>query len=112
MVFLRGYGVYTGFQVKLTRIQVETHADEVGAIPRSVYWDARRVGIVAMIDQWYGSDYAYVKIKGDDGGVYMLRFDEIRNEWALNNLVSARSQAQSQVQSQVLSQALATQRAA
>jgi hypothetical protein len=97
MVLLRGYGAYIGFQVQLLdplmRIQVEAYADDVEATPRSLYSDERRVGIVAMIDQWYGPDYRYVKVKGDDGGIYILRCDEIRNEWALIMFVSARSQA-------------------
>jgi hypothetical protein len=46
-----------------------------------------------MIDQWYGPDYRYVKVKGSDGGIYILRFDEIRDEWALIMFVSARGQA-------------------
>ena len=75
------------------RIQVEAHADVVGATPRSLYCDERRVGIIDEIDQWYGPDYRYVKVKGDDGGIYILRCDEIRNEWALIMFVSARSQA-------------------
>jgi hypothetical protein len=75
------------------RIQVAAHTDDVGAIPQSLYWDDRRIGVVDMVDQWYGPDYRYVKVKGDDGGVYILRFDEIRNEWALIMFVSARSQA-------------------
>lgn len=46
-----------------------------------------------MIDQWYGRDYRYVKVKGDDGSMYILRFDEIRNEWELIMFASRRSQA-------------------
>jgi len=38
-------------------------------------------------------DYFYVKIKGDDGSAYILRFDEIRSEWAMIMFASARSQA-------------------
>ena len=49
-------------------IQVEVHT-EVGT-PRSLYWDERRIDIAEMIDQWYGSDYRYVKVKGDDGGLH------------------------------------------
>ena len=75
------------------RVQVEAHADGVGTTPRSLYWDQRRLGIADIIDQWYGPDYRYVKIKGDDGGVYILRFDEIRNEWAMIMFASARGQA-------------------
>ena len=46
-----------------------------------------------MVDQWYGADYRYIKVKGSDDGIYMLRFDEIRDEWALIMFVSARGQA-------------------
>jgi hypothetical protein len=79
------------------RIKVAAHADDVGAPLRSLYWDARRIGIVDVIDQWYGPDYRYIKVKGDDGGVYILRFDELGKEWALIMFVSARNQALSQV---------------
>jgi hypothetical protein len=77
---------------QLMRVQVEARADDVGATPRSLYWNERRIGIVEMLDQWFGPDYRYVKLKGDDGSVYILRFDEIRNEWALIMFVSARGQ--------------------
>jgi hypothetical protein len=46
MVLLRSYGAYIGFPVQLLdqlkHIQVEAHADDVGATPRSLYWDERR----------------------------------------------------------------------
>jgi hypothetical protein len=32
------------------------------------------------IDSIYGPDYCYVKIKGNDGNLYILRFDEARTE--------------------------------
>jgi len=41
------------------------------------------VQIVENIDQWYGPDYCYFKIKANDGHLYILRFDEARAEWAL-----------------------------
>jgi hypothetical protein len=72
-------------------IQVELHT-EVGTT-RSLSWDKRRIAIAEMIDQWYGRDYRYVKVKGDDGSMYILRFDEIRNEWELIMFASRRSQA-------------------
>ena len=61
--------------------------------PRGFYWGERRIGIVEMIDQWYGPDYRYVKAKADDSGVCILRFAEIRSEWALIMFVSAQGQA-------------------
>jgi len=34
-------------------------------------------------DQWYGPDYRYIKVRGHDGGLYILRFDEPHAEWGL-----------------------------
>jgi hypothetical protein len=50
-------------------------------------WNELRIEI---IDQWYGADYRYVKVKDDVGGLYILRVDERSNEWALIMFVSAR----------------------
>jgi hypothetical protein len=51
-----------------------------------------RIDVIEINDQWYGPDYRYVKGKDDDGSLYILRFDERRNEWALIMFVSARGQ--------------------
>jgi hypothetical protein len=75
------------------RIRVEPRSDNVTAAPRSLDWGGRRIDIVEMIDRWYGPDYRYVKVKGSDGGIYILRFDEVRNECVLTVFVSARGQA-------------------
>jgi hypothetical protein len=74
------------------RIETKLNLGDIGAAPRSLYWNERRVDIIEIIDQWYGEDYRYVKVKVDDGGLYILRFDERHNEWALIMFVSARGQ--------------------
>ena len=71
------------------RIEAKLDLVDIGVAPRSLYWNERRTDI---IDQWYGADYRYVKVKDGDGGLYILRFDERRNEWALIMFVSARGQ--------------------
>ena len=70
-------------------IRTKPRADNVTPAPRSLDLGGRRIDVVEMIDQWYGADYRYVKVKRS----YMLRFDEIRDEWALIMFVSARGQA-------------------
>jgi hypothetical protein len=75
------------------RIRVELCANYVTAAPRRLDWGGRRIDVVETIDQWYGADYRYIKVKGSDGGIYMLRFNEIHDEWALIMFVSARGQA-------------------
>ena len=74
-------------------IRTEPRADNVTPASRNLDWGGRCIEVDEMIDQWYGADYRYVKVKGSDGGIYILRFDEIRDEWALIMFVSARGQA-------------------
>ena len=45
--------------------------------------DGRRVEVMENIDRWFGPDYAYFKVRGDDGNLYILRLDEARNVWEL-----------------------------
>ena len=74
------------------RIEAKLNLCDMRAAPRSLYWNERRIDIIEIIDQWYGSDYRYVKVKVDDGGLYIFRFDERHDEWALIMFVSARGQ--------------------
>jgi len=62
-------------------------------MPRRIHLAGHRARVVETIDQWHGSDYRYVKVMGDDGSVYILRFDKIREEWELTMFESARARA-------------------
>ena len=64
------------------RIRVEHHAD-LRAAPRSLYRGERRIDIIEIMDQWYGPGYRYVKVRRHDSSVYILLFDEIRDQWEL-----------------------------
>lgn len=66
------------------RVQVETYVDEGGAeLLRRFRLDSRVVEVADNIDQWYGAGYRYVKVRGSDGDVYVLRNNETRAEWEL-----------------------------
>ena len=64
------------------RIQVEHHA-QLGTTSRGLYLGERRIDMIEVIDQWYGPGYRYVKVRGRDNSVYILLFDEIRDQWEL-----------------------------
>jgi len=75
-------------------IQVGHDVGDLGAIQsRILLRDGRQVDIVETLDQWYGPDHHYVKVKSHDGGLYILRFDQSRCEWTLIMFHSARGQA-------------------
>jgi hypothetical protein len=51
----------------------------------------RSYHVVSVEDQWYDPDAIYFKVRADDGNLYILRHDEIRDEWTLDAFRSAAS---------------------
>ena len=51
-------------------------------MPRKFHFDWRVIEVVEILDQWFGADHRYCKLKGDDGALYILRLDENRYEGA------------------------------
>ena len=50
------------------------------------------VDVFETLDRWYRSDYRYIKARGTDGGLYILRLDEPQAEWELTVFKGARAQ--------------------
>jgi hypothetical protein len=74
------------------RIQVDVRDDDT-RVPERLYLLGRAVEVIDVIDRWPGSDYRYVKVAGDDGALYILRFDEMRCDWELTLFASEAAQA-------------------
>jgi hypothetical protein len=75
------------------RIQVELHADDPGTpMLRALHFGSRRIEVFETLDQWSGSDYRYVKVRGHDGALYILKFDESRADWELTMFERAQTQ--------------------
>ena len=72
------------------RIQIEPHPD-LTAAPRNLYRGERLIEIIEIMDQWYGPGYRYVKVRGHDRSVCILRFDEFGGQWELIMFSSARA---------------------
>jgi len=64
-------------------IQVESEPGDPEAMPKRFRLNGRKVEIAENIDVWHGPNYRYLKVKGGDGNLYILRFDEGRAEWEL-----------------------------
>jgi hypothetical protein len=47
----------------------------------------RRVGLVDIIDRWYGTDHDFFKVLADDGRVYVLKWQRFTDEWFLVKVV-------------------------
>ncbi|RWA66943.1 hypothetical protein [Mesorhizobium sp.] len=75
------------------RIKVETRQDGNVDVPWRFSLNGDHVDVFEMVDQWFGDDYRYCKVKGSDGALYILRYDELRSEWCLTMFASERAQA-------------------
>ena len=78
------------------QVRVETYTGHGGVeMLRRFRLDGREIEVSDNLDQWHGPDHRYFKVKGDDGNLYVLRFDESRADWELIMFQSAQSQAAS-----------------
>jgi len=41
--------------------------------------------VEAILDQWYGPDDVFFKVRADDGNLYILRYRETEQEWSLES---------------------------
>jgi hypothetical protein len=43
----------------------------------------RRIQVEAVADRWYGEDWDYFKVRGDDGNEYILKHLRSEDEWEI-----------------------------
>ena len=73
------------------RVRVECYAGYRGEeTPRRFFLGERAVTVVAVLDRWLSPEHRYFKLRGDDGGVYLLRHDVAGGDWALTLYDSGR----------------------
>lgn len=59
--------------------------------PRRIWFGERAVEVVEILDRWLAPDHRYFKLKGDDGGLYIIRHDEASGRWELTLFASSGS---------------------
>lgn len=65
-------------------VTVQCHSGYRGEeSPRCFYLGDRAVGVEEVIDRWLAPEHRYFKLRGDDGGIYILRHDTERDLWEL-----------------------------
>jgi hypothetical protein len=75
------------------KISVECYAGYRGAEePRAFTLGERRIEVLAIDDRWLGPDHRYFKVAANDGNLYILRYDERRDEWELGAFRKGASQ--------------------
>jgi len=74
-------------------VQVECEPGHLREKPKRFRLNRRDVEIAENLDQWHGPDYRYFKVRGDDGNLYILRYDEGSAAWELTMFQSPQAEA-------------------
>jgi hypothetical protein len=51
--------------------------------PRWFYIKHKKIEVTDIIDRWISAYYRYLKVRGNDGGIYVLRYKVEQNSWDL-----------------------------
>ena len=51
--------------------------------PRLFILGSRTIEVADILDRWLAPDHRYFKVRGDDGGLYILRYDVRSEVWEL-----------------------------
>lgn len=71
-------------QAEKTEIKVECHAGYRGEeTPVRFYLGERLIEVEQVLDRWIDPSHRYFKVKGDDGGIYILRHDSKIQCWEM-----------------------------
>ena len=63
-------------------VQVECYAGHrAEESPRRFFIGKRQIEVREIIDRWLEPDHRYFKVRGDDHGVYILRYDTQADRW-------------------------------
>ena len=66
------------------KIRVDTYDGyRSGERPLRFHLGRKRREVVELLDRWYGEDHDYFKVRADDGGVYVLRYNRDGDGWEL-----------------------------
>jgi len=65
-------------------VHVECSTDDRGEeVPWAFIVGDRRIEVVEVLDCWPGRDHRYFKLRGSEGGLYILRHDTPSGEWEI-----------------------------
>ena len=65
-------------------IRVECRAGDRGEeAPARFFLGERAVAVQSVLDRWLDSEHQHFKVRGDDGGIYILRHDGSTSVWEM-----------------------------
>jgi hypothetical protein len=73
-------------------VRVECYAGYQGEeTPRCLCLGPRHIRVEEVLDRWLAPEHRYFKLRGDDGGVYIVRYDSAADRWELTLFDSGRA---------------------
>jgi hypothetical protein len=67
-----------------TAIRVECYAGHrAEEVPRRFFLGSREIRVDEIIDRWLDPDHSYFKVRGNDGDIYILRYDRSADSWEM-----------------------------
>jgi len=67
-----------------TALRVECHAGHrAEEAPRRFFLGKREIRVQEIIDRWLDPGHSYFKVRGDDAGIYILRYDRVADSWEM-----------------------------
>ncbi|MBI4792696.1 MAG: hypothetical protein HY789_08235 [Deltaproteobacteria bacterium] len=76
-------------------ISVDCYAGYRGEeTPRRFLLQERKIEVVEVVDRWLAPDHRYFKVRGDDGSIYIIRHDVVRDQWQLTLFARAGQERQ------------------
>jgi hypothetical protein len=65
-------------------VRVECYAGHrADSEPLAFHLGTRRVAVAEILDRWLDPAHRYFKLRGDDGGIYVLRHDTADQRWEM-----------------------------
>jgi hypothetical protein len=68
----------------MSSLHVECYAGHRADVtPVRFHIGPRTIEVREIIDRWLDPAYSYFKLRGDDGGIYILRHDQATDAWEM-----------------------------
>lgn len=73
-----------GDKQRTVTIRVECHAGyRAEESPRRFFIGQRKIEVLEILDRWLDPVHSYYKLRGDDDGIYILRYDREPDVWEM-----------------------------
>jgi hypothetical protein len=71
-------------EAEATAVRVECYAGyRADESPRRFFIGRREIEVLEIIDRWLDPAHSHFKVRGNDGGIYILRYEQGTDSWEM-----------------------------